>query len=85
MPPNDHGNSPDKNVTIDFDDEPLVVPRDTTPNEIMNLAELDPAEHYLVHVQGNKQESFKDRGDEPQKVHNNDKWVSVYTGPTTTS
>lgn len=86
MAPNAHGNGPDKSVTIDFDDEPLVIPdRDTTPNEILRIAGLDPATHYLVHIQGKEQESYKDRGEEPLKVHNNDKYVSVSTGPTPTS
>ncbi|WP_030234998.1 hypothetical protein [Streptomyces sp. NRRL S-350] len=73
-------------VTIELDNEPLAgVPQHTTPNEIMSLGGIDPAQHYLERVTGHHHESFKDRGDEKITVHNGEKFVSLYTGPTTTS
>ena len=37
---------------------------ETTPNEVLRLAGLDPATNYLVRVDGRHQVSFEGRGDE---------------------
>lgn len=77
---------PRKGVTIDVDGEDVTVPdRDVTPNEILALAGLDPATHYLVHIKAKHQEPFKGIGDQPIKVHEGEKFVSLSTGPTPTS
>lgn len=73
-------------VEIVFDDETLTVPdKDTTPNALLELAGLDPAQHYVVELQGRNRISFKDRGTEPIKVHDGQQLVSVSTQPTPTS
>jgi hypothetical protein len=80
-----HGR-PEKTITIDLDGEDLTVPdRDITPNEILGLAGLDPATHYLVRLKGKNQESYQGHGEETIKVHPNEKFLSLSTGPTPTS
>lgn len=77
---------PAKQVEITLDDESLVLPdRDITPNEILAIAGLDPATHYLVKLQGRQQESLKDEGEVGIRVHSNEKFISLSTGPTPTS
>lgn len=77
---------PPKNVTIDVDGEDVTVPdRDVTPNEILALAGLDPATHYLVLIKGKHQQPFKGLGDQPISIHKGEKFVSLSTGPTPTS
>lgn len=77
---------PPKTITISLDGEELqLLDRDTTPNEILAAADLDLATHYLVRIQGKEQESYQGRGDEAIKVHNNQKFISLSTGPTPTS
>ncbi|WP_329441426.1 hypothetical protein OG906_08540 [Streptomyces sp. NBC_01426] len=78
--------APTQTVTITVDNEPVTgVPRHTTPNAILQLAEIDPATHYLVKIAGRHQESFQGRGGEPITVHEREKFVSLSTGPTPTS
>ncbi|MDL2077655.1 hypothetical protein ACFU5D_25565 [Streptomyces anthocyanicus] len=78
--------APAKTVTVTVDNEPVTgVPRSTTPNEILRLAEIDPATHYLVKITGRHQESFEGRGEETITVHEREKFVSLSTGPTPTS
>lgn len=75
-----------KTVTITLDTEPLAgVPQHTTPNAILRLADIDPATHYLMRVDGRHQESFEGKGDEPITVHEHETFVSLSTGPTPTS
>jgi hypothetical protein len=79
-------NRPSKEVTIELDSEPLTLPKaDLTPNEILSEAGLDPATHYLVLVHGRQQDSFQGKGDELIHVHNKETFISLSTGPTTTS
>jgi hypothetical protein len=80
-----HGR-PEKSTTINLDGEDLTVPdRDLTPNEILTIAGLDAATHYLVRLKGRNQESYQGRGEEAIKVHPNEKFLSLSTGPTPTS
>jgi hypothetical protein len=75
-----------RTVTITLDNEPLPdVPRDTTPNAILNLAGIDSTSHYLVRIEGRHQESYAGRGDTEITVHENEVFVSVSTGPTPTA
>lgn len=79
-------NKKPKKVTIVLDDEKLVLPdRDTTPNEILLAAKLDPATHYLVEVKGRRQIPYQGKGDEPIRVKDGDTFISLSTGPTPTS
>lgn len=73
-------------VTIELDGEPLDLPdRDTTADAILTLAGLDPQAHYLVRVVGRDRESLQDKGSEPLRVHEREKFVSLSTQPTPTS
>ena len=82
-PPHDEKPHP---VVIVLDDEPLQVPDDeATPNDLLRLANLDPATHYLVLLKGRERESFKGNGDEIIKLHEDERFVSVSTEPTPTS
>ncbi len=75
-----------KEVTIVLDDEKLVLPdRDTTPNTILRLADLDTSTHYLVEIKGRHQVSYQGKGDEPIRVNDGDTFISLSTGPTPTS
>ncbi|MEU1165773.1 hypothetical protein ABZ372_37175, partial [Streptomyces sp. NPDC005921] len=48
-----HVGAAHKTVTVIVDEEPVPgVPQHTTPNEILQLAGIDPATHYLVLVNG---------------------------------
>ena len=55
--------------------------RELTPRQILTSAGLNPAERYLVRIEGKHQESYKDRMDEPIHLHENEKFVTVFTGP----
>jgi hypothetical protein len=59
--------------------------RELTPVEIMNLAGIDPANHYLSEIRGHEQISFKDAPNVQIKMHNGIKFVTASTGPTPTS
>jgi hypothetical protein len=56
-----------------------------TPDEILVLAGLSPADHYLVQIHGKKQDSFQGKGSVPIHLNEGAKFVSVFTGPTTVS
>lgn len=73
-------------MTVLVDGEDVTVPdRDTTPNEIIGLAGLPAATHYLVLVRGRERDSFQGKGDEPLRVHEREQFVTVSTEPTPTS
>jgi hypothetical protein len=77
---------PEKHVQVKIDGEDALLPsREITPNEILSLLGLDPASHYLVEVQGRHQNSYQGAGDEIIRVHNNQVFISLSTGPTPTS
>ncbi len=60
--------------------------RELTPNEIIKrFAQKDPATHYLVQIEGHHQESYKDKGDVPIKMHDGMKFQVISTGPTPVS
>jgi hypothetical protein len=77
---------PGRPITFTVDDEPVSTTEEQlTPNQILGLAGIDPATSYLVRITGRHQESYQGRGDEPIRVHQNEVFVSVSTGPTPTS
>lgn len=81
----EHGRPP---IEITVDGRPITLDDpETTPNEVLRLAGLDPATNYLVRVEGRHQVSFEGRGDEHIRVHPGEKFVSVSvsTGPTPVS
>lgn len=56
-----------------------------TPVEIMKLAGVDPAAHYLVEIHGHHQESYKDKAETPIHMHQNQKFITLATGGTPVS
>lgn len=81
-----HSEHPPHTVTFIVDNEPVTTDdRTLTPVEIMGLAGVDPATHYLVQVQGRHQVSYQDKPNEQIKVHPNEVFVTVSTGPTPVS
>jgi hypothetical protein len=78
-----HHNHP---ITFTVDDEPVVTSDPTlSPIQIMTLAGVDPATHYLVEVKGRQQTSYRDNPSEELRIHNHDKFVTLCTGPTPVS
>jgi hypothetical protein len=76
----------EKRIEFTVDDEPVITTEEIlTPDQILQLAGIDPATSYLVKVEGRHQESYQGRGDEPIRVHEHEVFVSVSTGPTPTS
>ncbi len=69
-----------------IDDEPQNTAEHTlTPVQILQLAGIDPATHYLVQFQGNQQVSYQKTPSEPIHIHQHMKFVSVFNGPTPVS
>jgi len=76
----------DHPVEIFVDGEEVSAPRqDMTPDEILQLANLDPTENYLVEKHGREQTSYKDNGTTTIKIHERETFVSVPIGDTTVS
>jgi len=60
--------------------------RQLTANQIITeYGKKDPATNYLVEIQGNHKVSFQGKGDELIKLHNNESFQIVSTGPTPVS
>ena len=62
------------------------VPQETTKatltvREILEHAGLDPANHYLVELQGSHQIDLKNLNQEIH-IHEKEEFISVFTGPT---
>lgn len=82
----DRHDGPRRKITFTVDGERITTHDDRlTPNQILTLAQVDPASHYLVEIKGRHQTSYQGHGDEPIHVHDGDVFVSVSTGPTPTS
>jgi hypothetical protein len=59
---------------------------ETTPNMIIkDFAGLDPATHYLVKISRDGQKSYKDDGDKPIRIHEDERFQVISTGPTPVS
>lgn len=84
--PHQPAHVPDKGVVIVFDGEPLRLPSaDATPDQILNIAGLEPATNYLVLIQGRHQVTYEGKGDEQIHVHKGEQFIALSTGPTPTS
>ncbi len=61
--------------------------RDTTPNEIIREfgGALDPSTHYLVRIKGHEKISFQGKGNEPIRLHNDERFQIISIGPTPVS
>ena len=55
--------------------------RELTPRQIILNARLNPDERYLVKIEGRQQVSYKDKMDDPVRIHEREKFVTVFTGP----
>ena len=64
--------------TVETTDPTLTVRR------ILELAGLDPLTHYLIEIRGSNQIPHKE-GDEELRVHEKQKFLSVFSGPTPVS
>jgi hypothetical protein len=74
-------------IHFTLDGEPYTTdePR-MTPNHILQtFGHLDPLKNYLVQLEGNHKESYLDKGDEPIRVHEHARFISVRIGPTPVS
>ena len=77
---------PPKEIHFEVDTEPVeTTERHLTPNQIMELAGIDPANHYLSKIEGHHTHSYKDAPTTPIRVSEGEKFVSASTGPTPTS
>ncbi len=73
-------------VHFTVDGEVVRTPHRTlTADEILRLAGDDPAQRYLVLVEGRHQTSYKDRGGTEIHLHDDMTFVTVSLGPTPTS
>ena len=73
-------------IEFEVDGEPLTTSDKTlTPNQIMALAEVDAATHYLVEIKGRHRKSYEGRADEAIHMHEKQKFITVATGPTPVS
>lgn len=80
------GSTTAKTIEFTVDGEDLVTTeRVLTPVQVMDLAGIDPANHYLSEIRGHDQISFKDDPTVEIHMHEGIKFVSASTGPTPTS
>ena len=69
-----------------IDDEPQTTTSHVlTPAQILSNAGIDASSHYLVEIRGNHRESYEGRPDAEIHMHEHMNFISVSTGPTTTS
>ena len=73
-------------IEITVDGETFkVYNHEMTPDQILALAGLSPSDHYLIRIHGKSQDSFQGKGGVPIHLHEGEKFVSVFTGPTPVS
>lgn len=70
------------NYTVN-DDPQSTEDKELTPVQIMQKAGVDPEANYLIEIRGQQQISYKDKATELIKIHNNMKFITNFTGPTT--
>jgi hypothetical protein len=76
----------EKTVAVLVDNETVTgVPQHTTPDAILEKVAVDPSTHYLVRISGREQHSYDGKGNEAITVHEDEKFVTVSTGPTPTA
>lgn len=78
---------PQHELTIFVDNEPFhTMRRHMTPNEIIvEAAKADPAQNYLVRIQGKERISYEGKGDEPIRLRNEMNFQVIFVGPTPVS
>lgn len=73
-------------IKYEVDGEPQqTTDRVLTASVILVNAKLDPSTHYLIQIEGQHQESYKDHPNQQIHMHENMKFISIYTGPTPVS
>jgi hypothetical protein len=78
--------APIKPVEFTVDGEPVTASHHKlTADQILHLAGDDPAQRYLVLVEGRDQTSYKDRGGEEIHLRHGMTFVTASLGPTPTS
>ncbi len=75
---------PEKQTSVIVDGDQVLVPTDTTPREVLELAGQDPTQRQLVKVQGKHQTPYPDP-DVKLKVHESEQFITVSTGGTPVS
>ena len=80
--PADKGGPKPRVTTYFVDKEPqTTTEKSLTVKEILVKAKLDPANHYLIEIRGDHQIDHKDLSEEI-KIHEDEKFISVFTGET---
>jgi hypothetical protein len=79
--------SHEKTTEFSVDGEEFSTPEKTlTPRQIMTIAGVDPATHYLVEIKKHgEQESFEGRPEVPISMHDELQFVTISSGPTPVS
>ena len=70
--------------TIEYtvNDEPQsTTEKELTPVQIMDKAGIDPTKNYLIQIEGNHQESYKDTPDKAIHMHEKMKFITNFIGP----
>ena len=75
---------PEIHYTVD-DESQITTARELTPTQILKLAEIDPNTNYLVQIEGEHQITYQGKPNVELHIHNEMKFISVYTGPTPVS
>lgn len=72
----------EKSFTVTVDGEEVEIPRkNVTPRQILEFAELDPTQRYLIERRGNRTISYRDNPDEEITVHQNQIFLTGRLGP----
>jgi hypothetical protein len=72
-----------KTFRFTVDGEPFSTHEDElTPRQIMTIAKIDPATHFLTQIKGKEQISYEGRTDEEIKLHNEMVFISTTVGST---
>ncbi|MCA9360057.1 hypothetical protein H6781_02250 [Candidatus Nomurabacteria bacterium] len=73
----------EKTISYTVNDEAqFTSEKELTANQIMTEAGIDTETNYLSEVKGSKLVSYKDNPVELIKMHNNQKFITTFTGPT---
>lgn len=70
--------------TVDGEEQ-FTTKKELTPRQILTDAGIDPANYYLVQLEGEHEISYKDKMDELIHMHEKMKFVSIFTGETPVS
>ena len=75
---------PQFNYTVDGEPQ-TTSSHELTAKQILSNAEIDPATHYLVQIEGDHRESYQNGPDKPIHMHENMKFISISLKPTPVS